>query len=182
VHPTLSRERGDAVNVVEFRSTLHLGAHADAPLHFLDGGADIAHAPLEAYLGPARVLDVGGVSEIRPEHLAAVPWETTERLLLRSVRRFHASQFDEAFPHLAEGTGEWLAAKGLRLLGVDVPSVDAFASKTMSNHLALLRGGVAILENLDLSNVEPGVYELVALPLKLSGMDASPVRAVLLER
>ncbi|HVP37592.1 MAG TPA: cyclase family protein [Candidatus Saccharimonadales bacterium] len=182
LRPTMSRERGDAVNVTEIRATVHLGAHADAPLHFLDRGADIAHVPLEAYLGPARVFDVGEVAEIRPEDLAGVPWAGTERLLLRTCRRFHATQFDEGFPHLGEGLGGWLAARGLKLVGVDVPSVDAFDSRSMSNHVALLRGGVAILENLDLSHVEPGEYELLAAPLKLVGVDASPVRAVLIER
>jgi arylformamidase len=182
LHHTLSRERGDAVQVTEIRSTVHLGAHADAPLHYLDGGADIGHVPLEAYLGPARVVEVAGVVEIGPRDLEALPWEGTERLLLKTARRFHATQFDESFPHLAEGAGAWLAARGLKLVGVDVPSVDAFASKTVPNHLALLRGGVAILEGLDLSHVEPGVYELAALPLRLVGVDASPVRAVLVER
>ncbi|MBI5836944.1 MAG: cyclase family protein [Candidatus Eisenbacteria bacterium] len=182
VHRTLSRERGDAVNVTEIRGTVHLGAHADGAMHFLDAGRDIGRAPLEPYLGPALVVDVGAVPEVRPEHLAAVPWARTRRLLIRTTRAFRPAQFDENFPCLADGAGEFLASRGIVLVGVDVPSVDAFRSRTMANHVALLNGGVAILENLDLSHVEPGEYELIALPLRLMDVDASPVRAVLVER
>jgi arylformamidase len=181
-HSTLSQDRGDSVNVTEIRGTVHLGAHADGPRHFDSRGWDISRVPLDFYLGLARVIECLGVSEITPEHLAGVPWDATERLLIKTLSRFHATEFNEHFPHLSEPAGELIASRGLRLVGVDVPSVDARHSKTLANHRAFLRSRTAILENLDLSQIRPGVYELIALPLKLVDADSSPVRAVLVER
>ena len=179
---TMSQERGDSVNVTEIRGTVHLGAHADAPLHFDSRGFDIARVPLEHYLGPARVIEALGVSEVGLDALAGVPWDSTERLLIKTAVRFHSTEFNDQFPALSVEAAARIASRGLRLVGVDVPSVDACHSKTLDNHRAFLKSRTAILENLDLSQVSPGVYELIALPLKLVGADASPVRAVLIER
>lgn len=182
VHSTMSLERGHPVNVTEIRSTVHLGAHADAPLHFDPRGFDIAHVPLDFYMGPARVVEILGVGKVEAADLAGVPWSQTERLLIKTKARYQASEFDDQFPHLTEEAGALIAGKGIRLIGVDVPSVDACHSKALMNHKAFLKSRTAILENLDLSHVAPGVYELIALPLKLVDVDASPVRAVLVER
>ncbi len=182
LHRTMSPAEGDTVTVTEIRGTVHLGAHADGPLHFDPRGADISRVPLEPYLGPARVWDVGEVRAVEAAHLAGVPWERTRRLLIRTRRRPAGEGFDPGFPALTEEAGALIAARGLLLVGVDVPSVDRFDSRALPNHRALLRARVAILEGLDLSAVEAGEYELIALPLKLEGADSSPVRAVLVEK
>jgi len=182
MHRTLDQARGDTVNVTEIRCTVHLGAHADGPLHFDSRGWDISRVPLDYYIGPARVVEALGAREVGPEQLAQVPWAETERLLIKTTARFHATEFDELFPALTEAAAAQIAGSGVRLVGVDVPSVDTCHSKELPNHRTFLRSRTAILENLDLSHVAAGVYELVALPLKLVDADSSPVRAVLLER
>ena len=182
LHRTMDIARGDTVNVTEIRCTVHLGAHADGPLHFDPRGFDISRVPLDFYIGPARVVEALGVTEVGVKELADVPWAGTARLLIKTRARFHATEFDERFPALTVEAAALVAAKGVRLIGVDVPSVDTCHSHKLPNHRAFLRSKTAILENLDLSHVAPGVYELVALPLKLVDADSSPVRAVLLER
>ncbi|MFN3651575.1 MAG: cyclase family protein [Armatimonadota bacterium] len=167
------------VNVGAIRCTVHAGAHVDAPLHFLADGASAAELPLEPFLGPAVVADLRGREIIRIADLEPLDFSAAPRLLLRTDAWPAGASFPETIPVVAEDVPAFLAGRGVRLLGVDVPSVDAIDSKTLPNHRALAAGGICILESLDLSRVEPGVYELIALPLRLEGADGSPVRAVL---
>lgn len=176
----MSMEEGDAVNVGTIETTVHVGAHADAPAHFLAAGASMADCPLEPYLGPCRLLERLGSGPILREELEGRV-EGVERLLVRTRAEGAGDPFEEGFAFLDAETARWLAGEGLRLVGLDTPSVDRFDSKDMASHLALLARGVAILENLELAAVPEGEYELIALPLPLEGMDASPVRAVLRE-
>ncbi|HEV2063332.1 MAG TPA: cyclase family protein [Thermoanaerobaculia bacterium] len=153
-----------------FTMGAHLGTHADAPAHVLENGASIGRVPLDAYVGPARVMDLPGRGEVGPDALPkkglGVP-----RILFRT--RGMASLSPLAAVALAE--------KGAILIGTDADSIDAGDAEDLPAHKALLERGVAILECLDLDDVAPGDYQLVALPLKFSGLDASPVRAVLIE-
>jgi arylformamidase len=177
----MSMEEGAAVNVGAIDTTLHAGAHADAPYHFLAAGAAIADCPLEPYLGPCRLVESLGREPLAQAGLEGRV-EGAERLLIRTRPPGAGNPFEEGFASLAPETAHWLAGLGIRLVGLDTPSVDEFDSKEMGAHLALLARGVAILENLDLGGVPEGDYELIALPLPLEGMDGSPVRAVLRER
>jgi arylformamidase len=176
---------GSSVNVGRVEMSVHTGTHTDAPLHFRDGEADIASVPLSKYVGPCVVADVRPKARgIRPGDLPAGLAERVRerpRLLLRSYAK-RPQAFDEAMAHATPELADWLADHGGVLLGVDTDSMDAFESKDLPAHQRLLQRGVAILEGIDLSAVTPGPYELVALPLKLVGADASPVRAILLER
>jgi arylformamidase len=181
----LSREvlldlaRGDAVTLSALRATVHLGAHADAPSHFDPSGATIEARPLDPYLGPCRVVgvEVGPNGLVGPGHL---DWPVgVERVLLRTGTYPDPNAFREDFAALAPELIERLADEGVRLVGVDTPSVDPFASKALPAHRACGRRGLAILEVLALGGVPDGLYELIALPLRLVGFDASPVRAVL---
>lgn len=181
---------GSAVNVGRIEMSVHTGTHIDAPYHFRDDGADAASVPLERYLGPCVVADVRPKAThadqrgILPEHLPAGLAEAareTGRVLLRSYADRPAG-FDEAMCHATPELADWLAEAGVMLLGVDTDSMDAFESKELPAHNRLTEHGIAILEGIDLSQVAPGRYELVALPLKLAGADGSPVRAVLIER
>jgi arylformamidase len=168
------------VNVSRLTLSTHTGAHADAPLHYDPHGKDSAATDLDAYLGPCLVVDARGAGPVlRWEALAGALETCPPRVLLRTF---------DMFPHTA-WTSEWtsvcpqligaLQARGVKLIGIDGPSLDPQESKTMDAHHAVARAGMAILEGLVLDDVPPGTYELIALPLKLAGMDASPVRAVL---
>lgn len=176
---------GAAVNVGRLEMSVHTGAHVDAPLHFRDDGADAASVELERYVGPCIVADVRPDGRgILPEHLPpeldaevrAIP-----RVLLRSYGR-RPEGFDEQMAHATPELADWLAERGVQLLGIDTDSMDAFESKELPAHRRLDRHGIAILEGIDLADVEPGRYELIALPLRIEGADGSPVRAVLIER
>jgi arylformamidase len=174
---------GGSCDLASITTTVHAGSHADAPGHFLAGGASIGEVPLEPYLGPARVVVVTGLGPDRaigPEHLAALPLGGCERLLLRTGTAPDPNRFNTDFAHLTVAAAERLAAlAGLVLVGIDTPSMDRWDARTLSAHRALGAAGIALLENLVLGHVPPGDYELIALPLKLVGLDAAPVRAVL---
>ena len=176
---------GSSVNVGAVTMSVHTGAHTDAPLHFEDGATDIAAVGLESYLGPCVVAVVepserGILPRDLPPELAESLRENP-RLLLRTYR-LRPGGFDEHLAHATPELADWLGERGVRLLGLDTDSMDAFESKDLPAHKRLLHHGIAILEGIDLSAVAPGAYELIALPLRLVGADASPVRAVLVER
>jgi arylformamidase len=174
-----SKLDGATVNVGRISTTVHIGTHVDAPFHFADSGATVDALDLDPYLGPARVVDVRGCPVIRAEDLAPFDLSGTPRLLLRTGGWPDHARFPESIPVIGEGVPGYLKEKGVILLGLDVPSVDQIDSKSLPIHHALGSLGIAILESVDLARVEPGVYELIALPLKLAGADGSPVRAIL---
>jgi arylformamidase len=171
---------GATVNLSHIAGSPHVGTHADAPLHVRDGWPGSELLPLAAFLGPALVLDVSG----EPEGVLTLETDDSrlvgcERLILRTGRSIADGVFPAGWPVLAASTAAALAARGVRLVGVDAPSVDERVSKTLDVHHALFGAGAFVLENLDLRAVEPGRYELIALPQRLAGLDAAPVRAVL---
>ncbi len=174
-----SKTEGAAVNVGRVSTSVHMGTHVDAPYHFDDSGPAVDALSLDPFLGPARVADVRGRAVIRVEDLAELDLAGTPRLLLRTDGWVDHSRFPDAIPVLDRDVPGYLEGAGVILIGLDVPSVDALDSKDLPVHHALFRSGIAILESIDLSAVAPGVYELIALPLKLSGGDGSPVRAIL---
>jgi arylformamidase len=178
-HWSWERSKGASVNVGQASLSVHAGTHADAPYHFDDNGATIEAVPLTAYLGPACVIDVRGQTIIQRETLTKFDPNLTPRLLLRTEVWTDHSRFPESIPIIAPDVPDWLGKCGVVLLGVDVPSVDAIDSKDLVNHHALGRHGIAILESLFLKDVPEGIYELIALPLRLTGADGAPVRAIL---
>ena len=166
------------VNVCRITMSPHTGAHADAPLHYAAGAAAIGAVALEPYLGPCRVvhcIDVGPL--IEPQHLAAALDGMPARLLVRTMQK--ARQSWEPFTAFAPQTLEQLAALGVLLVGIDTASVDPADSGDLAAHHRLLHHDMRVLENLVLDDVPEGDYELIALPLKLTHADASPVRAIL---
>ena len=167
------------VNVSELTLSPHTGSHADAPLHYDERGASIGEVPIDTYLGPCRVvhaIDCGGLVEV--EHLAPHLPATPPRLLLRTYARA-PSGWDAAFTAIAPAAIDLLHRHGVRLIGIDTPSLDPQASKTLDSHQRVRAHGMAVLEGLLLDEVAAGDYELIALPLKWQDIDASPVRAVL---
>lgn len=171
----------DGANGAELSFGAHTGTHVDGPLHVLEDGAPIGRVPLDAFVGSAHVVDTGATPEVGEEWLAANLPDGCERLLLRT-RAWRDASFPEAWPALTPGAARLLADRGVRLLGTDAPSPDPPDSQELPAHHVLLGAGIPIVENLLLDGVAPGAYELIALPLRLAEADASPVRAVLLER
>lgn len=172
--------RGDSVNVSEIRSSPHVGTHADAPFHVDDGWPASHDIPLEPFLGRAIVLSVDpSLPFVEPAHLGSLPAGPIERLLLKSRRSIASGSFPDSWPALTDAALALLLERGLRLLGVDSPSVDVRTSTTLDIHRLLFSRGAFNVENLDLRGVDDGQYDLVALPLKILAADAAPVRAVL---
>ena len=161
--------------------SLHTGTHVDAPYHFAPQGQTAADLPLDPFVGPAMVIDVSGKERIRVRDLEKnVP--LAPRVLLRTGAWSDHSKFPDSVPVIESYVPAFLCERGVILLGVDVPSVDSIDSKDLPNHHALESRGIRILESLDLSSAEPGEYDLIALPLRLAGADASPCRAILVKR
>ncbi|WP_431097717.1 arylformamidase [Polaromonas aquatica] len=178
LHFTL--EPGCPVNVNSITLSPHTGAHADAPLHYANGEASIGEVGLAPYLGPCRVIHCIGCGPlVLPQHIAHALDNLPARVLLRTSRV--ASQSWESFTAVAQETIGFLATKNIALIGIDTPSVDPATSQDLPSHHQLLAHGLRVLENLVLDDVPEGDYELIALPLKLTRADASPVRAVLRE-
>lgn len=170
------------VNVGTMHTPLHAGTHADAPMHYDPDGVASAECGLDAYIGPAILLDVRHAEgRVEAGDLEWGALEGAERVLLRTYDRFPLDRWDSDFTAIAPEVVARLREMGVRLIGTDAPSLDPETSKTMDAHHAVRIGGMAILEGLVLDNVEAGRYQLVALPLRIAGADASPVRAVLLE-
>ena len=175
----ITGEGAAAVTSSIWHTTAHVGAHADAFSHTLPAGATIEDMNLAAYLGPCRVmhLDIAARTAIEPNDL---PDELdTPRVLLATGTYPDSNDFNADFAALSSELAERLAAVGTQLIGIDTPSVDLFTAKGLPAHRILARAKIATLEGLRLADVPPGVYELIALPLRIASGDASPVRAVL---
>lgn len=171
---------GVVYNQSELRMSPHTGTHADGPFHMLPDGAMIGAAPLDAYLGPARVVDATGRASLDAAWAAKVlAAGAPERLLVRTGAWTDPAVFPTRFAALDRSAAQMLVDAGLRLFGTDAPSPDPFDSTDVPAHIVLLGAGAGILENVLLDGVMPGEYELIALPLRLVEAEASPVRAVL---
>jgi arylformamidase len=170
---------GCPVNVSAIRLSPHVGAHADAPLHYGDEGAAIGALDLEPYLGPCRVIHaIGCAPLVQWRHVEHALEGLPPRVLVRTYAKAPAG-WDGALAAYAPETIEGLAERGVKLVGIDTASIDPADSKELASHQVIRRRGLRVLENLVLDDVDEGDYELIALPLKLTTVDASPVRAVL---
>lgn len=170
---------GSSVNLTALTMSPHVGTHADAPLHVRDGAPASETLRLEAFVGPAFIVDVAGPPrDLGEELLERVP-EDTRRLLLRTGHSIAGGRFPADWPALSAACARALASRGLWLLGVDAPSVDRRDSKRLEVHHALFDGGACVVENLDLADAPAGDCTLLALPLRVAGLDAAPVRAAL---
>lgn len=171
--------RGDNLTLCTFHSTVHVGAHADAPSHYSKDGPSIGERSLDLYLGECQVIRVGAPAggRIRPEALSDPV--CAARVLFATGTYPDPESFNDDFAACTPELIDHLHGRGVRLVGIDTPSVDPFASKELPVHKRCLEHDMAILEGVRLDGVPAGVYELIALPLPLMGFDASPVRAVL---
>ena len=181
VSSALSLERGDPANVSSLRLGSHTGTHMDAPLHFISGGLGIDTLPLDLLIGPALVAEVDATRLIEPSHLEKLPLADHQRLLLktRNSGLWDRASFSRDYVALSLASAKLLIERGVKLVGVDYLSIEAFGADGHPVHKTLLGAGMVILEGLDFRRVTPGTYELYCLPLRIAGGDGSPCRAVL---
>ncbi len=178
----ISRITGpDTCNLSEMHTSLHMGTHVDAPLHFIPDGMDVADLPLWRLCGPATVVVVEAQRDILLEDLADADVRPGDRVLLRTANEalWQERVFNEGFFALSGEAAGWLVQAHVPLVGIDYLSVDGYRTVHKAAHYALLGAGIPIIEGLDLSAVGPGRYEVVALPLRIPGGDGSPARVVL---
>lgn len=169
-----------SVNIGEMTSSLHNGTHMDAPFHYDNKGKTIDQLDVSVGIGPCHIVDVTHVTEVTINEVNNLDFSTTKRILFHMVDRDPAV-FPESFPLLSEETVHFLADQGVVLIGTDAPSVDAVDSKNLPIHLALHGANITIIENLLLNDIKEGRYHLYAVPLKVVGGDASPIRALVTE-
>jgi arylformamidase len=173
--------RGQNLELSSIRTTVHLGAHADAPSHYHPKGVSIEKRELGRYMGLTQVIRIHGLppkGRILPEHLRVEIHAT--RVLFDTGSFLNPEKWNSDFNALSPELLNALADKGVKLVGIDTPSVDPEDSKALESHQVLYARDIAVLEGLLLKNVPEGLYTLIALPLPIEGGDASPVRAVLL--
>ncbi len=179
---SLHVSEGASITLSSISTTLHIGAHADAPSHYHAEGCDIATRSLSYYIGPCQVIKVKN----SPHKMIALSEEELNKITARRVL-FRTDSFDplhwsDDFFSIEPKTIEALALRKVKLVGIDTPSIDPSISKTLDAHHMVRQYDMAILEGLVLNHVNEGFYDLVALPLKIQGGDSSPVRAILLQK
>jgi len=178
-------KRGDRNTVSRLAMGAHVGTHVDAPSHFILDGTGVDTLDLAVLVGPAVVVDTQDTELLTSDVLASLPIPADcERILFhtRNSAWWDAgyASFNPRFVALSEDGAQWLVARGVRLVGIDYLSVAPYKNSTPT-HRALLSAGIVIIEGLDLRGISPGRYELVCLPLKITGIDGAPARAILID-
>jgi arylformamidase len=178
----LSRDKTHTVHVTTIEMGSHTGTHIDAPYHFVEGGRRLEAIPLDELVGLATVVQVPGVRSITRAHLESLVWDGVRRVLFKTDNSDHWNDgtFYESFVYLEPDAAEFLIQQGVRLVGIDYLSIDAYKSEKHPTHFVLLPRNVVIIEGLNLSHVAPGQYQLVALPLNLQSGDGAPARVILI--
>jgi arylformamidase len=178
----MDQDKGDVCTVTRVAMSAHTGTHMDAPLHFLRNAATMDQMPIDATVGPARVIGISDTTAIHKAELLPHAIQRGERILFRTAnsgRDWTNLPFDEDFVFIAHDAADYLAECGVRSVGVDYLSVGGFRQDSVETHEALLGNGIWVMEGLVLSAVEPGDYELVCLPLRWIGAEGAPARAIL---
>jgi arylformamidase len=183
----MDMRKGDALTLSSYSLGAHAGTHIDAPMHFVRDGASIDHVPLDALIGPARVIDIpDNVQAIDAAELNRHQWKGAERVLFRTrsaLRGWMTSPvFHHDFAYVAPDAAQLLADAGVRLVGVDYLSAEQFGAPAPMTHRILLGKGIPIVEGLALESVPAGDYDLIVLPIKVGGHEGAPARAVLRKR
>ena len=185
IAPLKDMDRGGSSNVGMISMSTHTGTHMDAPRHMLRGGKSLDSLPLEATIGPARVVEILDRKSIQAAELRDHRIRRGERILFKtygSARRWRKPEFDPDYVYITAEAARLLASRGVRTVGVDYLSVGGYREGTHETHEILLEAGIWIIEGLNLSGVEPGRYDLVCLPLRIANGDGAPSRAALRKR
>jgi arylformamidase len=177
--------RGDSSTASVLSMSAHTGTHMDAPLHCLIGGKSLDQMPLEAVVGPARVIEIRDRDSIQPAELQPHRIRRGERILFKTygaAERWRTPEFDRSYVYITNEAAQFLAARGVRTVGIDYLSVGGFKKNSSQTHQALLGAGVWVIEGLNLVGVKPGRYDMICLPLPIAGADGAPARALLRKR
>lgn len=171
---------GDSCNLTHIAMSAHTGTHIDAPRHFIANGVSISAWTPAGTCGPCRVIEIDDPVAIRASALAPHSPRAGERILFKTQNSHRTPEgFDENFIYIAEDAAQLLAAARVRVVGIDAPSIGGLTQDLVETHVAILCAGIWVIEELDLSAIAPGDYELCCLPLKLQGADGAPARALL---
>lgn len=187
VEPVMRIASGDIANVSGVSLSSHTGTHVDAPWHFIENGATLDDIPPERWVGPCVVVEIpAGAGRVEPEHLDAADLPSgTERLLVRTANSTlwqpGKRDFFERYVALSPAAARWIVDRSIRLVGIDYLSIEAFDDKKHETHRTLLGAGVLIVEGLNLTDVTPGPYTLLCLPLRLAAGDGAPARVLLVQ-
>ena len=182
IERVMSLDKGDGCNLSKLSMSVHTATHMDAPLHFLADGADFHALPIEATVGTARIIEIQDTESIKPAELEQYAIQRSERILFKtsnSTRCWTQNEFVKDFVYISREAAAYLAEKQIQTVGVDYLSVGGFYKDGHDTHAALLGAHIWIIEGLDLSQVQPGTYELVCLPIKIFGSEGAPARAIL---
>jgi arylformamidase len=182
VDKMLSMDRGDVCNVSVLSLGSHTGTHMDAPLHFIANGKSLDKMPLDATIGPVRVIEIKDKVAVTAAEIASCKFKPGERILFKtrnSTKSWKTDNFDEDFVYISKEAAALLAKAKIRTVGIDYLSVGGFRKDGVETHHALLGAGIWIIEGLNLSKIKPGKYELCCLPLKVLNSDGAPARALL---
>ena len=181
LEPVKRIARGDSSNVSTLHMSAHTGTHVDAPRHFYDEGAGTEALPLEMLIGRARVIEVRSRSGIAAEDFGDIDLSEDVRLLIKThnSRLWSSPDFHTDYVGVTESGAKHLVDRGIKVLGVDYLSVEQFRKPGAPAHHVLLGAGTIVIEGLNLIDVEPGIYELLCLPLRIVGADGAPARVVL---
>lgn len=185
IEKTLDLTKGDPANVSTISMGSHTGTHLDPPAHFIQGGKTVDQIPLDVLMGKAYVHYLPVEKRIEVKDLKPLSWKGIERVLFKtrnSLECWKDEIFHTDFVHLSEDAAEYLVEKGIKLVGIDYLSVEAFGSSSFPVHHILLGNEIIPLEGLNLSEVDPGEYELICLPIKIKEGDGAPARAILVDR
>ena len=174
-----TKKETGSVNIGRFTTSTHTGTHADAPFHFDVNAPTIDQLDINVFIGTALVVDLSNKREICSEDFKDMDFRGAKRILLKLHKEVNFEKFPELVPIIHPDIASFLKKKGVVLLGVDCPSVDAFDSKSLNTHHSLYYNGIHIIENLVLQSIIPGFYEFIGLPLNIVGADGAPVRAVI---
>jgi arylformamidase len=175
-------EQGDTANLSVISMGVHSGTHVDAPIHFIREGKGVDHIPLDTVIGRVRVIEIRDPESIKPEELARHRIRRGERIFFKTENSSYVWQKDEFvedFVFISDATADLLVDRGVRLIGIDYLSVGSYKHDGSYVHKTLLSGGIWIIEGLNLSNVVPGKYDLICLPLRIVAGDGAPARAIL---
>lgn len=181
LEPVKRIARGDSSNVSTIHMSAHAGTHVDAPRHFFEQAAGADQLPLEMLLGRARVVEVAARKGIDAEALADLDLSEDVRVLIKTSnsRLWGSPEFHKDFVGVTESGAKRLVDQGIKVVGVDYLSVEVFKQPGAPAHHLLLGSGVIVIEGLNLRDVEPGIYDLICLPIKAVGSDGAPARVVL---
>ena len=181
VEPVKRIADGGSSNVSRLGMGTHTGTHIDAPKHFFDEGTTVDELPLDLLIGRTRVIDLPKRGPITADDLAAAGLREDIRVLIRTPNSslWNSPSFHEDYTHLSAGGAHYLVEQGVKVIGIDYLSVEQFKSGGAPAHRALLSNGIIIIEGLNLSDADAGMYEMYCLPLRVAGGDGAPARVVL---